>query len=152
MLDLANIAEIFDDYKSKIGRLKKSQYEENMKHFRKKYGHYFDAMLEEVDRAGDKEAVARAIGEQLAEAVFETMSTNSRFFGRKIKGTVQTDLNIFMIYYVFPAILLTDHMQAVCLCDNIRDSWKANFKGSDIQYADYRTMYDNFQEKLLGIM
>ena len=32
--------------------------------------------------------------------------------GKIWTGAIQTDLNFFMIYYVFPAILLTEHDDA----------------------------------------
>ena len=34
-------------------------------------------------------------------------------------SAVQTDLNFFMIYYVFPAILLTEHDDAKLIADHL---------------------------------
>lgn len=148
---LDNIAEIFDESQIKMGKLKKHIYEERMAEFRTKHGHYIDEMLDYIKKAADKKATAEELADILTQAVFESRSKKSFFGGRKIEGNVQAELNIFMIYYVFPAILLTEDEDAVLLCDSIKATWGSKFKNSKIDYADYQTMYDNFNEKLMGI-
>lgn len=66
-------------------------------------------------------------------------------------GTVQTDLNFFMIYYVFPAILKRNHEHAKLLADTLCDTWGSRFKNSKISYTDYGTLYNAFREKVFGI-
>ena len=69
----------------------------------------------------------------------------------RISGPLQLDLNFFMIYYVFPAILMTEHEDAVLIADQIRDEWGNRFKDSKIQYTDYDSLYGAFREKIFGI-
>ena len=59
--------------------------------------------------------------------------------------------NFFMIYYVFPAILLSDDECAPCLCDGIRDSWNARFANTNINYTTYNKLYSSFRNKIFGI-
>ena len=66
-------------------------------------------------------------------------------------SAVQTDLNFFMIYYVFPTILGTEHEYAKLIADSICSAWGKRFKESQIQYTDYDTLYGSFREKIFGI-
>lgn len=143
---LENVAEIYDESQLMMGKLKKKHYEERMADFREKHGHYIDEMFSYITAAPDKKVAAEEIADIFTQTVFDEKSKKG-----KIKGRVQMDLNMFMIYYVFPAILLTDHEDAILLCDSIKESWGNRFKNSRIEYTDYKTMYDSFSDKLLGI-
>ena len=72
--------------------------------------------------------------------------------GDRIKGKVQVDLNFFMIYYVFPAILLTENEHAVLLADEICSAWGNHFKDSKIKYTEYDKLYVSFHDKIFGIL
>ena len=69
----------------------------------------------------------------------------------KIKGKVQMDLNFFMIYYVFPSILMTQSDDAKLMADTLCETWSNSFKGAKIGYTDYDTLYESFKEKIFGI-
>ena len=64
---------------------------------------------------------------------------------------MQADINFFMIYYVFPAILKTGHEDSRLVADSICAEWKGRFKNSEIGYTDYDTLHDSFREKIFGI-
>lgn len=147
---LENIAEIFDETYVVFEKPKRKRYEARMAEFQEKHGHYVDEMLGCIREAEDKKATAAELAEGITQAVFEDKSTKGFFGKRSIKGEVQTKLNLFMIYYVFPAILLTEDENAGILCDALKESWGSSFKNSKIDYADYNTMCENFNDKLLG--
>lgn len=143
---LENIDLIFTDLEQMLRKLKKSSYEENMKKFRAEQGHFIDEMISCVKGADNKEAAAIAVGNDFANGVFEAVSVNGKINGRK-----QADMNFFMIYYVFPAILLTNEECADSLCKAIRDAWNARFKDTNINYTDYDSLYNSFRNKIFGI-
>ena len=145
---LENVAEIFDNSQTMLKKLKKSIYETNMKNFREKYGHYFDEMTEVMESVKEDEKLETA--ENIASVFVEAIKDKYEIKG-KIKGKTQADLNFFMIYYVFPAILLTEYDKAEIIADAIRDKWRTSFKNSQISYTDYDTLYKSFREKILGI-
>ena len=70
---------------------------------------------------------------------------------KKIDNCLQLDLNFFMIYYVFPALLKTEHEDATLIADHICEEWGRRFKDSDIKYTDYDSLYSSFREKIFGI-
>ena len=144
MLD--GVEKIFDQMKPMMKKLKKASYEQNMEGFRRENGHYFREMVDYVEEAGQKEEAAKEI------AVLFTEKVGEKFGGKKkISGILQADLNFFMIYYVFPSILLTGSDCAKTTADAVCAEWGNRFKDSKINYADYDTIYKGFREKVFGI-
>ena len=146
MLDHIEI--IFEDMKPMMKKLKKKNYKSNMEDFLARHGHYFGEMTEHVGSADDKSAAADEIARIFTEKVEKAYLSPKK--GR-IEPVLQLDLNFFMIYYVFPAILKTEHEDAGLIADHLRDEWSRRFKDSDIQYTDYDSLYAAFREKIFGI-
>ena len=146
MLDHVEL--IFENMKPMMKKLKKASYKENMEMFVREHGHYFREMTELTEKAENKNEKAKEIAKVFAESVEHEFASSKN--GR-ISGPLQLDLNFFMIYYVFPAILMTEHEDAVLIADQIRDEWGSRFKDSKIQYTDYDSLYGAFREKIFGI-
>ena len=142
---LYQVETMFDDMERKIRKLKKKKYEENMESFMADNEAYFLEMEAYLSK-GDPEAAAKEISKTFVEAVKNRFEVKG-----KIKGTVQADLNFFMIYYVFPAILKRGHEQATLLADTLCETWGNSFKDSKISYTDYDRLYNTFREKIFGI-
>ena len=128
-----------------IKKLKKKQYEENMENFMTAYEAYFLEM-ETYMSENDPQTAAKEISQMFVDAVKERYEVKG-----KIKGYVQADLNLFMIYYVFPTILKRDHEHAKLLADTLCETWGSSFKDSKIGYTDYDSLYKSFREKIFGI-
>lgn len=143
---LNQVETMFDDMLIMMKKLKKASYEKNMKTFREQYGHFFDEMAQYTEAAQDKEAAAGEIAAVFTEAVSQKFSVKG-----KIRARTQADLNFFMIYYVFPAVLLAESKDRDLIAKSIRDEWAAKFKDSNIGYTDYDKIYGGFREKILGI-
>lgn len=146
MLD--NIATMFDDMKSMMKHLKKKSYETNMEQFLKKYGSYFAEMARFLDDTQDKDIAVKELAKEFVGAVEKRFATGKK---NRIPSYVQADLNLFMIYYVFPGILKTDYENASMIADGICTEWGETFKDSKIGYTDYDTLYQSFKEKIFGI-
>lgn len=144
MLDQIEI--IFDNMTGMMKKLKKVSYRKNMEIFQEKNGHFFQEMIQYTEQSTNKDAAADEIAERFTGAVWDRFSKNG-----KIRSTTQVDLNLFVIYYVFPSILLTGSDDATLIADHIRDAWAAKFKDSNIQYADYDKIYGSFREKIFGM-
>ncbi len=139
---------MFDDMGPMLKKLKKNSYEANMKTFRQTHGHYIQEMVDFVERSEDKEQAAERIGNEFAGKIMGKFQSSKN---GKIKSYVQSDLNFFMIYYVFPAVLLTGQDSAKTIADGLCTAWGQTFKDSQIQYTDYDTLYNAFREKIFGI-
>ena len=144
MLD--HVENIFNNMPEMLKRLKKASYAERMERFRDEHGHFFREMTDAVELAEDRDAQAA----EIAAAV--TAAAEERFAVRgKIKARTQTDMNLFMIYYVFPAILMTRSACADQVAQAVRDGWSQRFKNSNIGYTDYESLLGSFNEKIFGI-
>ena len=139
---------MFDNHQEMMKHLKKKSYEQNMKEFLGKYQHYFKEMTEYMDAAEDKEKAADEIGSCFTDAIEKRFAKGKK---GKIVSYVQADLNMFMIYYVFPAVLKTGHADSKVLADGICNAWRTKFKGGQIGFTDYDTIYNSFREKIFGI-
>lgn len=146
MLDHVEI--LFEDMQPMMKKLKKKTYKANMEEFLSRHGDYFQEMTELTANADDKEAAAEEIACAFVDGVEKQFTSPKK--GR-IETVVQLDLNFFMIYYIFPAILKTEHEDARLIADHIRNEWSRRFKDSDIQYTDYDSIYAAFREKIFGI-
>lgn len=142
---LNHVETIYDNMTGMMKKLKKASYCKNMEAFQEKNGHFFQEMIQYTEKSEDKETAAREIAERFTDAVWDSFSKNG-----KIRSITQADLNLFTIYYVFPAVLLTGSDDATMIADHIRDAWAAKFKDSNIQYMDYDKIYESFQEKIFG--
>lgn len=119
-----------------------------MEAFIENHGHYFREMTEYTENASDKETAAKELAVDFTDKVYDAYVSPKK---GKIDSAVQTDLNFFMIYYVFPAILLTEHDDAKLIADHLCSRWGEKFKNSKIQYTDYDSLYVSFREKIFGI-
>ena len=144
MLDHAET--MFEGMSEMMKRLKKASYEKNMNAFRERNEGILREMTDYVDAAEDKDAAAKQLAQAFTGRVREAFQVKG-----KIRSRRQADLNFFMIFYVFPAILLTNHPEAKRIADAVRDSWRSTFQDSNIDYRDYDTIYNSFNEKILGI-
>lgn len=143
---LEGVEKIFENMQTMMKKLKKASYEKNMIGFREEHGHYFSEMMEYMEAAEDKEGAAKEIASDFVDRVERNYTVRG-----KINGRVQADLNFFMIYYTFPAILMTGSDHAKMVADAVCGEWGDRFRNSRINYADYDTIHSGFREKILGI-
>ena len=99
-----------------------------------------------TEQAEDHEAAAKEIAAVFVKAVQDAFSVKGR-----MKSRMQADLNFFMIYYTFPALLLTESEQADLIAKSICSLWGSTFKDSNIGYTTYEKLYGAFREKIFGI-
>lgn len=144
---LEQAGSMFDDMEGMLNRIKKKVYGERMNFFRKKNAQLLSEMTGFVEQAEKRDEAAMQVAKAFADAV------EARFAKRgKISGRSQMDINLFMIYFVFPAILLTESDCAVSLADAIRDEWRGRFRDSaQLDYTTYEEISGTFKEKFLGL-
>ena len=143
---LQQVEAVFEDMAPMLKGLKKKNYEANMKAFREKNNEFFFQMMDQL-KVEKKDVVAKHLSNSFVNAVKQIFEKRG-----KIKGRVQMDLNFFMIYYVFPSILMTQNDNAKLMADTLCETWGKSFKDSKIGYTDYDTLYESFKEKIFGIL
>lgn len=142
---LEQVVSMFDNMDEMVQGMKKKFYEQRMQDFREKHGHYFEEMTAFVEGTEDKTAAAYAIADTFTETVFEKFQVKG-----KLSSGRQLDLNLFMTYYVFPALLLTKHEDAEKIAEVLCNQWNERFH-TKIGYTTYESLYASFREKIFGI-
>ena len=137
---------VFDQMPELMKSLKKPKYEANMDRFWTNHRPMFDDMVACVGDTEDQEKVAQRVAERFVDSVIEKYSVRG-----KLRGRIEADLTFFMIYYVFPAILMTGHFSARDTADTIRDEWSSRIAKRQINYTDYESLQKTFREKIWGI-
>ena len=138
---------MFDDMEAMMYRIKKKVYKERMEVFWKKNIDTIKEMTGFVENAEDKKEAAAEVAAALADVVVERFGRKGKIIGRS-----QMDINLYMIYYVFPSILMTKSECAETLADAVRDEWRGRFRDSaQINYTTFEELCGTFQEKILGI-
>ncbi len=131
-----NVEKIFADvaFMSKVKT--KKDYEAHMEEFKsQRY-----ELLNDMIKAEDVKAAASVFCGDVTGAF--------KKFG-KVRGGDLMNLNYFMIYYIFPSILMNEE-NGTEICDNIRDAWNEHFN-ANINYADYDSLMEGFRTKIFGI-
>ena len=145
---LEQMPALFDQYEKKLvfSAHKRKTYEAYFEAFCKEHGKLLSEMNDLMSEREDKETAADEIAMCMVDAVNEKF----RKWGR-VSVKRRTDLGFYLIYYVFPALLLTEQPESKLLADHIRDTWNREMK-EKISYADYETIRASFQDKLLGLI
>lgn len=143
---LEGVENIFNDMQVMMKKLKKTTYEKHMNAFQEKHMRYFKEMADYTEKAENKKLASEEIAKGFVGKVEQKYAVKG-----KINGRTQADLNFFMIYYVFPVILLADSENGALTADAVCKEWAKRFKDSKISYADYDTIYKGFRDKIFGI-
>lgn len=143
---LENVHEMFDLGLLEFRRARKKTYEDRMSNFRAVNQKYFAEMLSFVRDNIDKDAAAEEVSNIFCEDVFNAFAKRG-----KIRGAKSQDLCLFMIYYVFPAIQLTQDENATLLCDKLLDAWRVKFDNPHMGYGQYEDILSNFKERIFGL-
>ena len=143
---LQGIEAVFADRVRMMTSLKKKTYKDFSAEFEGKYANYFSEMREYVEQAEDKKAAADEIGECIMQAVTNTCA-NKR---GKLDARSRSEASLFMVYYVFPAILKLGDTGTV-IADGVLAACRAGLKNRSLQYVEYDTIYNGFNEKIFGL-
>lgn len=143
---LEQVSCIFDNKEAMLKKIKKKNYETRMKEFQEQYGHFFTEMTDYMESKEDKAEAAA----EIADAFISDVQNRFQKKG-KIGGRTQVDMNFFMIYFFFPALLLTKHEDAKTVADAVCKKWGKTFKDSNIGYTTYEKLNDSFRNKIFGI-
>lgn len=143
---LENASEVFDLSMIKFKKNKKVTYDQRMEAFRTQHGHYIDEMLTHIREAEDKDAAAVEAAKAFTDSAFNRYARRG-----KIRGVAGSDPTLFMIFYVFPAIQLTEDENAILLCDKLRDEFSVKFNNPQMGYTTFQEIRDSFSEKIFGL-
>jgi len=136
---------MFDKFAKRLGKVKKKDYEVNFDSFMSENKDCLLEMLQYVGARDDKDEAAK----EVAVIVFDNLTQQHGKRG-KLRMNTCIDLSIYMIYYLFPAILKLEDDNSTLLADAIRDEWRIRTKNENFSYTTYDEVHTGFKEKLFG--
>ncbi len=139
-------ASMFEDYRSKLRKIKKKTYEERFEAFFAGNRGCLGDMLQYIKGREDTAVAAGEVANIFAENIYSEYGK-----GGKLPRDVRDDLSLFMIYFVFPSVLMLSDANSKILCDAIRDEWRKRTDNPKYDYTTYEDLHGSFQEKLFGI-
>lgn len=129
--------EIFANYEDKLRKFKKNEYIKNMEEFTQRWGQVFSDTIVSDNR------------EEIAANFVDNVETLYKRFG-KVSRSRKIDLNLFMVYFVFPLIQTREAEGATDMCDILLDAWNDKF-GTAIDYMKYEDILGSFKDKMFGM-
>lgn len=145
---LENCEVMFDKMYVNLDGLKKQKYIETMEEFRTTYADIIEEMVNSSHRDTDeeKEASVKKMAETFADKIY------NRFVKfKRVSGRTKSDASLFMVYYVFTSILMTEDENATLICDTLRDAWRVKFKNPGLSYTTYDEILKDFNTKIFGL-
>lgn len=142
-----NLAGMYENMNAMMKKLKKPTYEKNYQEFRERNGQVIRQIVSFVEQSDDKEAAGHAVGRQLVQDVRAEFASPRG----KMNSGIQADLNLFTIFYIFPAILMEGDEDVRLIAECICGEWAKEFKGNNISFTDYDTLYESFRNKIFGL-
>lgn len=129
--------EIFAGYEDLLRKFRKNDYISNMERFTNKWQDVF------------KETIASDNREEIATNFVNEIEAIYKRFGR-VSKTRKIDLNLFMVYFVFPLMQNIEAEGAEEMCDILVDTWNDKF-GTSIEYMTYDEILGSFKDKMFGM-
>lgn len=143
------MTELFDDYEILLQKFKKSEYIKNMDVYRNKYEEQLKTLIDAASDVNDPDASKDKYIE------FSKQICKKYSFLNRLGKLKKQDLSLFMIYFIFPAMLLTGKdndcdERSKEACDRLLKAWNDTL-GVNIDYVDYNNILAGFNDKMFGI-
>ncbi|MCM1038529.1 MAG: hypothetical protein NC434_04335 [Ruminococcus sp.] len=149
-IDLQAVAALPEQAQARLKGFKKNTYEASFEAFMEDNRTLWDSFHALFMQEEDITQTAQEVAGTLADAVAEIVSGQK---GRVNRESRQLDLNLYMVSYVFPALLSCQEYpkkdnNATKTADIICAKWKETFPGYTISYADFASIQGGFKQKL----
>lgn len=136
---------MFGKFQLRLGKVKKKDYERIFEGFMGDNRELLCEMLQYISARDDKQEAAS----EVAKIVYDNMTVQYGKRGKLPKG-ITIDMSIYLIYYMFPAILKLEDENSKILADALRDEWRVRTKNELFDYTTYEEVHKGFKEKLFG--
>ena len=149
-IDFKAVAALPEQTETRLKDFKKNTYEDSFDAYMEENKVLWDSFHELFTQEEDITQTAQEVASCLVHAVEAIVSEQK---GRAGKEHKQLNINLYMVSYVFPAILSCQEYpkkdnNATKMADIICAKWKEAFPKYAISYADFVTIQSGFKQKL----
>ncbi|MBE5881164.1 MAG: hypothetical protein E7289_02450 [Lachnospiraceae bacterium] len=144
------VNELFENREYYLRRFNKKQYLETFEEYEKAF-HSFDALCRKhYEEHGDIELLCGEVAQAVCLYVSECAS-GQLFKNARQEAEWQEQMNLFVVTYLFPAILECRNDYYKQLVKALEKQWAQTFKGYKIKAATFETINSGFQKKAFGL-
>ncbi len=146
-----NAAELFAEKQAYLDQFHASGYPAAFEDYQSQVRAFFDA-CDSTCPAEEKniEDFCKEIAGQISSCAAE-QKKQAGFRNEREEEAWQRNCNLFMVAYVFPAILECRNSYYKPLVKAIEKTWAKTFKSSKIKAATFETINSGFHKKILGL-
>lgn len=144
---VTGVERFFEDQKASLKGFQRDSYPEIFQNMMQNYEPVFFCIEEIYNVSEEKETWLEQLADRLISAVRQKKETVR---GRFKKQSMQTDCNMYMVAYVFPAILEYDGKMSRPFAELLKDRWNEAF-GTKLDCGNYELIYSGFRTTILGI-
>lgn len=139
---------LFDNAEKVIKGFKRDSYADSFEQYLAKQGELLKAIRKSMEGSPEPGRAAAEIADVIVSGGAAVLDAQS---GKRAKENIRLTLNMYMVTFVFPAILTLENGKYTDLTDVISRKWSENFKNSPIQAADFDSLNKGFRRKLCYI-
>ena len=139
---------LFDNAEKVIKGFNRDGYADNFDQYLVKHAELLKTLRKCMEESPEPGQAAEEIADIIVargEAVQDSLN------GKRAKENMRLTMNMYMVTFVFPAILSLDNGKYTDLTDAISRKWSGHFKNSPIQATDFDSLNKGFRRKLCYI-
>ena len=141
------IQNLFDNAEKAVKKFNRDTYSGSFEQYCAEKKDFLKLLGNLMNESPDRQETVKAIADTVVESAKQIADAQSKIN----RQGFQMSLNMYMVTFVFPAILSIQEGKLTDLTDEICSKWAETFKGSNIQAADFHTLNGGFRRKLCYI-
>ena len=141
-------ASLFDDADKVIKGFNRDSYADSFDQYLAKHTELLKALRKSMEASSGPDQTAEEIADIIVSRAEDALDSQN---GKRAKENARLTLNMYMVTFVFPAILSLENGKYKDLADVIGRKWSEHFKNSPIQAADFDSLNKGFRRKLCYI-
>lgn len=144
------VNELFENREYYLQRFNKKQYAETFEEYEAVF-RKFDKVCETYyEECGDVEKVCEKVADVICAYVLQ-LAAEQKFKNARSEAEWTEEINLFVVTYLFPAILECRNDYYKQLTKAIEKKWSKTFKGYKIKAGTFETINSGFQKKAFGL-
>lgn len=144
------VNELFENREYYLQRFNKKDYPETFEEYEKMFRGFDQACAKHYEENGDADMLCTEVAEDVC-AYVKGLAAAQRFQNARQESEWQEQMNLFVVTYLFPAILECRNDYYKQLAKAIEKKWAKTFKGYKIKAGTFETINSGFQKKAFGL-
>ncbi len=144
------VNELFENREYYLQRFNKKHYAESFEEYEKTFCEFDKICAENYEEHGDINRLCTEVADAICVYV-KDLAVAQCFKNARQESEWQEQMNLFVVTYLFPAILECRNDYYKQLAKVIEKKWAKTFKGYKIKAGTFETINSGFQKKAFGL-